>query len=332
MAPLVLGANTPRTFYRGSGQIFRFRGVPVPDDPYFPEDWVASTTARFGLAPSGLTVLPGGETLADAVAADPEAWLGPEHVARHGANPAVLVKLLDAGQRLPVHVHPDRAYATAHLASPYGKTEAWVIVDAVPDAAVYLGFTRDVAADELAGWVRGQRVTELLAATNRIPVRAGDAVLVPAGLPHAIGEGVFLVEVQEPTDFSVLLEGVEGVDSFLGLDLDEALSCVDRGGWSPARVAELHAARRAGRGVRPGVDRLFPEAADEFFAAERLRPDPACPLDPGFSVLVVLDGQGQLAHRDGKLPVAKGDTVVIPFAAGRCELTGDVSAVRCLPN
>lgn len=65
------------------------------------------------------------------------------------ADPGVLVKLLDAGQRLPLHVHPDRRFATAHLASPYGKTEAWVILSDRPDAYVHLGFARDVSADEL---------------------------------------------------------------------------------------------------------------------------------------------------------------------------------------
>ena len=206
MRPIALPANMPRSFYRGEGRIDRFRGDPVHSDPYHPEDWVGSTTARFRAAPAGLTTLPGGRPLTAEIAADPEAWLGPAHVARYGPDPAILVKLLDAGERLPLHVHPDREYARAHLASPYGKTEAWVIVVAAPGAVVHLGFSRDVEAGELDRWVGGQRVADMLAATNRVPVRAGDAIVCPAGVPHAIGEGILLVEVQEPTDFSVLLE------------------------------------------------------------------------------------------------------------------------------
>src|SRR5207253_711419 len=117
----------------------------------------------------GLTPMTGGRDLAAALADEPAAWLGAAHVKRYGADPALLVKLLDAGQRLPLHVHPDRRFATAHLASPYGKTEAWVIVDAVPDASVHLGFRRDVAPDELAGWVRDGQVAAMLSATNRVP-------------------------------------------------------------------------------------------------------------------------------------------------------------------
>src|SRR5215470_15172790 len=201
MPPVALGPNQPATFYRGSGRLAAFRGMDLEPRP---EDWVASTTTRYGQAGSGLSVLPDGTFLADAVAAEPLAWLGPAHVALHGTDPALLVKLLDAGQRLPVHVHPDRPFALAHLASPYGKTEAWIVLDAAPGASVHLGFTRDVAAGELAAWVSAQDVAALLGATNRVPVHAGDAILCPAGLP-----------------------------------LEEALACVDRRACSPGRLAEL---------------------------------------------------------------------------------------------
>src|SRR4051794_23279503 len=271
-----LGANQPETFYRGAGRIAGFRSLPaLPDRP---EDWVGSVTSRFGLAPAGLSTLPDGRVLADAIAADPRWWLGPERT-----DTGVLVKLLDAGQRLPLHVHPDRRFANAHLATPYGKTEAWVIVSARPDAYVHLGFARDVAAGELAGWVARQETRRMLEATNRIPVAAGDAILCPAGLPHAIGDGILLVEIQEPTDFSVLLEyeSFGLADGHLGLGYDLALRCVDRGAWTPERLGGLR-----------GGDRLLPEAADEFFAARRLRGGDR--LEQGFCVLVVVAGEGRL--------------------------------------
>src|SRR5262249_13733802 len=150
-------------------------------------------------ANAGLTHLEDGRTLRDAVAADPEAWLGPAHAARFGADPALLVKLLDAGERLPVHCHPDRAFSRRHLDCPYGKPEAWVVLEARGDEpTVRLGFRFDVDAATLAGWVAAQETGTLLAALHAVRVRPGDAVLVPAGLPHAIGEGVFVVELQEP--------------------------------------------------------------------------------------------------------------------------------------
>jgi mannose-6-phosphate isomerase len=306
-----LPANQPETFYRGAGRIAEFRNVPALDDR--PEDWVGSTTARFGLAPSGLSTLADGRVLAEAIAADPGWWLGPGRT-----DTGILVKLLDAGQRLPLHVHPDRRYANAHLASPYGKTEAWVIVSARPGAYVHLGFARDVAAAELAAWVAGQNTDEMLAATNRIPITAGDAILCPAGLPHAIGDGILLVEIQEPTDFSVLLEyeNFGLADGHLGLGYDLALQCVDRGAWTPERLD----------GLRGGDQRLLPEAADEFFAARRLRGGDR--VEQGFSVLVAVAGEGRLTGENDDLAVLRGDTLLVPYAAGPLHLNGPVEAIR----
>ena len=80
-----------------------------------PEDWIASATPRFGRGDDGLTTMPDGRYLRDVIDTDAESWLGPEHVEYFESDPALSVKLLDAGQRLPVHVHPDRAFAVSHL-------------------------------------------------------------------------------------------------------------------------------------------------------------------------------------------------------------------------
>src|SRR5690349_20063430 len=132
-------------------------------------------------------------------------YAGGERIAaRHGSDTALLVKLLDAGQRLPVHFHPDRGFAAEHLGLAHGKTEAWLIVEASPGAAVWVGFSREPSLEEVRGWMAAQDSAAMLGAMHELPVRAGEAIFVPAGAPHAIGEGILMVEVQEPTDLSVL--------------------------------------------------------------------------------------------------------------------------------
>ena len=117
----------------------------------------------------------------------------------------------------------------------------------------------------------------MLGAMRELPVAAGDAVFVPAGAPHAIGSGILMVEVQEPTDLSVLLEwdGFELTEDEGHLDLgwDTALQALDRSAWDGARVDAL-------RG--PGPSRsLLPPEADPWFRAERVRGGDD--LDAGFS-------------------------------------------------
>ncbi|MGZ4394583.1 MAG: class I mannose-6-phosphate isomerase [Gaiellaceae bacterium] len=335
MKPIRLDANQLHHFYRGGERIARFRGIPS-EDPYAPEDWVGSTTERFGEDGRGLTRLADGGTLRDAIAAAPEPFLGAAHVRRFGPEPALLVKLLDAGQRLPVHCHPDREFAQAHLGLATGKTETWLIVES-EDASVHLGFREDVEAGVVAGWVERQDRDAMLGALHELPVVPGDRVYVPAGLPHAIGEGILLVELQEPADLSVLLEydgfQLDGPrDGHLGLGFDVALGCLNRTALDSRELAHLKRSADDLPEARPGVTTLLPPEADAFFRAERVRPSPAAALEPGFSILVAVAGRGRLETELGdEVELARGDTVLVPYAAGEAELTGEIDVLRCLP-
>jgi mannose-6-phosphate isomerase len=333
-APVVLGPNQPAHFYLGGAGIARFRGVPQPSE-YSPEDWIGSTTSVFSRPGVGLSRLPGGQTLRDAITAAPIDFLGPVHVARHGADPALLVKLLDTGQRLVVHFHPDREFAARHLGSRYGKTEAWIVLDARPSSRVYLGFKEDADPAVIRRWVAEQDTAAILGSLNQVPVAAGDTWLVPAGVPHAIGAGITLVELQEPTDFSVLLEWagfrIDGLrEGHLGLGFDLALTALDVSGWDSGRLDGLHAPR-PGAFERPGVTRLLPARADPFFLAELLDVDAPVTFEPGYAILIVTSGSGQLSYSGGSLAVQRGATVLLPYGAGRVTCLGRWQALRCRP-
>ena len=112
--PVKLPPNPIRHFYRGGPAIAELRGIDVGSD-HAPEEWIGSATTLFGDSERGLSPMPDGGLVRDALAADPEGWLGAPHAARFGARPALLVKLLDAGERLPVHHHPDHPFAHEHL-------------------------------------------------------------------------------------------------------------------------------------------------------------------------------------------------------------------------
>jgi mannose-6-phosphate isomerase len=306
--PQLLPPNVLRHFYEGGARIAALRGLELDSD-HMPEEWLGAVNTTFGDAERGLSRLDDGTLVRDAIAAHPEAWLGPGR-----DHPGLLVKLLDAGQRLPVHFHPSREFARAALGSAYGKTEAWLIVEADPGAAVWVGWKREVALDEVRAWMRAQDAAAMLTTMHELPVSAGDAIYVPAGTAHAIGEGILMVELQEPTDFSVLLEwdGFElsEDDGHLGLGFDRALEALDRRAAAP-----------------PGT--ALPSESEAYFRAERVRGGDA--LDPGFSVLVVLAGSGTLVTEAGELPLARGAAVLLPHGAGAGELRGEVEVLRARP-
>jgi mannose-6-phosphate isomerase len=331
MRPLQLAPNPVGRAYRAGEALAAFRGIDV--DESTPEDWLASTVEAADGDSDGLSRLADGRLLRDAIAADPEAFFSRRHLEAFGPDPRLLVKLLDAGVRLPVHFHPDRGAGLTTAGKPASKTEAWVIVGAAePDAAVYFGFREDVDGAQLAQWATRGPDDELLAAMNRIAVSAGDVVFVPGGVPHSIGAGIFMVELQEPSDAAVFLSDQRfDLPLVVGIDdsFDVALRGADCSPWTDGRLGQVLSNGRDD--TSPSID-LLPAAASPYFRARRLRPSGALRLEAEYSVLVVLEGRGRLmSTHDRPLELKAGDTVLVPFGAGDCLLAGDIVVIQTLP-
>jgi mannose-6-phosphate isomerase len=324
--PWRLLPNRVSRFYRGGLLIDTFRGVPHPLDTDRPEDWVGSATRAW--TPPGAT--PTDEGLSEAEV-DGEV----RRVVDVVPDTGVLVKLLDAGNRLPVHAHPSRAFAREHLGSAHGKTEAWVILatrqlPGEPPPNVRLAFRRDVSRDELRRWIDDEDSEALADALHERPARAGDAWLVPAGVPHAIGAGSLILEVQEPTDFSIVLERrgfpIGAEDAHLGLGWDVCLDAIDRHGWTDAELDAL-------RSDATGEGSLLGSGADPFFSVARIRADAPRRLDLArrYVVGAVTAGAGTVRAANGELPVRAGHTLGIPpDAAASAELLPDAGGLELL--
>jgi mannose-6-phosphate isomerase len=238
--------------YQGGRRLDALAGVAVPADGHFPEDWVASTTravnsGREGIREGVSTVTIGGEAhdFAALLGRDPVYFLGAAHAARFGAQPQLLVKLLDPAIRLHFQVHPTAAFARRFLGSPSGKTEAYHVLGARPGVTpyIYLGFQRPPTRDALRRMIVQQDMAALEACFDRIPVAPGETWLVPGGVPHALGEGLFLVEVQEPSDLVVRFEFERGgyvlpeSARFMGRGLEFCLDAFDYDAWPADRLA-----------------------------------------------------------------------------------------------
>ncbi|WP_334149103.1 class I mannose-6-phosphate isomerase [Microbacterium sp.] len=314
MNPIRLSSNRPpERFYRGGERLDAFRGESGATERV-PEDWVASTTTIRGEETLGLSTLPDGRVLRDAVEADPVAWLGAEHVDRWGADIRLLVKILDAGQRLPVHAHPHDDFAATHLGRAHGKAEAWYILEGGP---VHIGLRDDVDPAALAELVARQDVDALLGLLHEIPVAPGDVVWVPAGELHAIGAGVLLLELQQPEDLSILLEwegfAIDGPGlGHLGLGFELALTAVNTHGRSFDDMRNI--VRKA-----PASGAALPLDADEYFRLDRFPVSGVVTIEAGFSIVVVTAGAVEIAgERFGA-----GSTLLVPASAGQLTAMGD---------
>ncbi len=344
-----LGPNWAPQSYEGGGLAASFRGQEVPPHPS-PEDWIGSVTARFenpepigDQAAPGQSLLPDGTLLASAITQDPKSWLGQDHLAELGADPYLLVKLLDSKDRLFVHSHPDRCFARTHLGCIHGKTEAWFVLSCRDKGWVRLGLGQAMTEAELRHLAGSGSGEDWLERLNHLTVTEGDVVLVPAGVPHSIGPGVLVLELQEPTDYSVILEHTNRVTRpELGLGWETAIGSVDHHAWPKERLARLirhwglefldRSEASSKQMSNRGPVSLLPEQADPFFRLEGLfvAGKPIF-IDPGYSIILVTEGSGVLSGTFGTMEVSRGESILVAACAGSLEVSGDISLLRARP-
>ncbi len=331
--PLKLAYNRVWRIYRGGYLIDVLRGEPNPQDGQFPEDWAASDTraineGREHLVEGLSQVLLPGESpyLRDLIAAAPEAYLGKEHVRAFGSRLALLVKLLDSAERLQIQAHPSREFSRRYLNDPFGKTESWLILATREiegqEPYILLGFRERLTKQQMKAMVERQDVPAMEAALNKIPARPGDMYIIRAGMPHAIGPGVFMVEVQEPTDWVVSAEFQIGTvrlserAAFMGLGIDTALDIFDYAGpLDQDAVASATLSRR--RGKHPAETILIgPEDTDCFCACElQVQGElPELYRARAYSGIVI-EGSGEIVLRQETIPLRPGDTFFIPASS-----------------
>jgi len=318
-------------------------GKPIGEESDYAESWEVSCH------PDGLSVIRGGpfdgRTLQALVEEHPEAVLGPRRVrsdrlqpvkgpaeAGHYEHPAhrrgdefpLLIKLLDAGDRLSVQVHPDDEQAAAFQPGENGKTEAWVILDAAPHSLLFAGLKPGVDRDRFRESIADGTVAESL---HSFRVSPGDCVYVPAGTVHAIGEGILLAEVQQSSNLTFRLYdwGRLGSDGKpRPLHVDEALACIDftRGPVDPVSPRVISESDpRSELLVRcPYFEMRRHTATTPFELA----------TEESLRVLMVVEGSAEITAGDDRRRLGKGRTLLVPACCGSVRIAPDGGAAVVL--
>jgi len=330
LSALPLDPNPVWRSYRGGRVLRAFRGEPDTADDHFPEDWLASTVAarngpysqgpdegissvrwngRMVTAPQLLTMEP------------EETWgtLSPGN--KPSAGLGVLIKLLDSSARLQVQAHPNRQFVRRYLSGDAGKTECWYILSTRGPSQVYLGFQRSPERAEWRRLMQEQDVTGMLECFDPISVQAGDCLVIPAGVPHAIGTGIFMIELQEPSDWVVRCEArngdlvLPGEQRYMGLGLDACLDVFDYRAYSVKAVRDRFQQRPR---VRNSTETFTEEEIirpdyQGFFRLRRLRgTGPGRWQGDEIMVMIVTRGEGFLCSAGPEQLVRQGQTWLLP--------------------
>jgi mannose-6-phosphate isomerase len=339
--PVFFKRNRVARVYRGGMLFHDFFGDPA-EDGYLPEEWMASCVRarnRESRNPlEGVSIVePEGVPFTRYLEARPEAL---------GDRPelGVLVKILDSAIRLPVQAHPDKPFAKKHFKSAHGKTEMWIVLATRDDARIYFGFKEPVTRDRFTRAViqSEQDRDAMPGLLNNVPARVGDVYLIPPRVVHAIGAGCLILEVQEPTDFTLQPEAWCGeyrlneFEKYMGLEPEAAMECFD--------FQDLVGQKAIQRGqIVPRVVSATASLTVESLVSAEDTPDFAvnrCSLrhgswepGPGPSVLVVTEGEGTLEGAAAPRPIRKGSYFFQPADAGGVRLATNsrLTVVECLP-
>ena len=230
----------------------------------------------------------------------------------------LLIKLIDAADRLSLQVHPDDEYAM-RVEGEFGKTEMWYVVDCEPGAQLIYGLTKKIDKAEFERRIRDNTIEEVC---NFVPVKKGDVFFIPAGTLHAIGKGILIAEVQQNsnTTYRVSDYGRLGADGKpRALHVDKAIDVTKT---EPPTVPYGD----VGNILTYGNSEVRMLAECPLFTAEALKLDGEFTVDSdGFVSAVVLSGSADITWNGGKLSAVKGQSVFIPAGvktvlSGRGEL------------
>lgn len=238
----------------------------------------------------------------------------------------LLVKFLDIHQKLSVQVHPDDEVAAERYDS-LGKAEIWYIIDAKPEAKIYMGFKRETSAQEFYDACKAGTADSLL---NVLHPKPGDAILIKPGTVHAAEGGILVAEIQESSDLTFRLYdwGRENDPATARqMHLDEAIDIIDYGKYDDSAYMPAGSVKS-----RDGVE--YPLADCPQFCVHRLDLKAALRISPehygSYIIYVCLSGAAAInvpkvpVEDDRKAyaafgtpemdiyPVRKGETVLIP--------------------
>ena len=331
--PLLQTENRVGRTYRGGKRLDAFLGKSECADSFYPEDWISSfVEAKNKIYVEGEGI---SSVISDGVPTPITDAIGCEDFGIGRKEPGVLVKLLDASERLGIQVHPTKEFSRRYFGSEHGKTECWHILDADEDAAVYIGFKEGITRERWRALFEAQDIDGMLASLHRMSVKRGDTVLVRSGTPHAIGKGCFLLEIQEPTDFTMRVEKVTlAGDTLTPMQIhygagEEALfDCFIYDGLSEEEArARFFLTEKAGSGAF--ASRMLVDHADTPCFALGLLEEGENITPDSFVTLVFTDG-GELLAGDSSLTVKRGDKVFVPFGLADVSLIG-AKAIICYP-
>ena len=224
----------------------------------------------------------------------------------------VLVKFIDAQDKLSVQVHPSDEYALKHENS-LGKTEMWYIVDADEGAGIYLGFEKDITRELFEKAIEEKKLTDYL---KFIPVSKGETYFIPSGTIHAICAGCLICEIQQNSNITYRVYDYGRRDKNGNERELHVAKAMDVSNLTAVEPKELNIATEDG--ILKGINKFFTATLVEINGNKEFTEDKNT-----FRCFTCLEGEGRI----GDVNIKKGETVFVPASANAFNVSGNFSAI-----
>ena len=283
---------------------------------------IIAETWELTVRPNEMAIIRNGEAAGRTLAEQIAVWGGDcvSPAYRIGERFPMLVKLIDAADRLSVQVHPDDDYA-GRIEGDSGKTEMWYIVDAEPGASIIYGLADGVGREEFAKAVAEGRIDD---AMKTCPVKAGESYFIPAGMVHAIGAGILIAEIQQNSDLTYRVydyERRQADGTFRPLHTEKALAVVRP--FAESEVEEIRFERGQGDSDLLANSRYF-KVRRQTVSGEG---EELFRNGDSFTSLLCVAGEGALWHAGSEYPVRKGDSYFLPAGMGEYTVSGEMTVL-----
>lgn len=332
--PIFFEKNRVFRVYTG-GKLFADFFSDDSTESNYPEEWVVSAVHALNDGSTdeheGISKIKGEEMYLDeALAKYKKEILGD----REGIE--ILTKILNSSIRLPVQAHPDRPFSKKYFNSKYGKEESWIILGTEPGAKVFYGFKDGVTMEQFENAIAESDHSKTVMEDLLVgyDVKVGDVVYIPAKMVHAIGAGCLLLEVQEPTDFTVQPERwcgdrrLSDHEMYLGLDKKAALECFDINKKFPIPLEPKVLFEGDNISYKSFIDDRMTET---FRVRQITLTGGKFLLDKGCGIYVVTEGKGKITGEGYEKEITKGDYFLVPeIAKDKFTITGEMTVAECL--
>lgn len=338
--PQILALNRVERLYPGGSGLDKWQKLDNRGDGHNSEEFLVSTVSYIGPGTPENRGISRAEwegrlvSLDEMIRKEEKEFLGEGYFQRTNRNLGVLARAGDSAERLIIQSHPTGEFARTCLGGRFGKTEAWYILDTRKDTGYcYAGFREGVTKAGFRQAFEDGDSQAMLEMMHKVEFKKGDMILIPSGMPHAMGAGATFLEFHEPCDYTLRYEKnymgrqISEEELHCGLGVDKLMTSLDFTGYSYKNLLETvkPASRKACKKQGGQVQTLLSHEQNRCFRVDCVTVDSPMKFvqnPASHCIMTAAEGKVTFYGEKGKWQLLQGRGAVIPAGVGSLTITG----------